>query len=608
MFDRITPAETILHGGRIATMDRGRPFVSSVAIAHGRILAVGDLEKLSVHRTDSTVMIDLHGATVVPGLNDSHTHVVREGLMYNMELRWDGVPSLGEALRMLKRQAERTPAPQWVRVVGGWSEFQFAEQRFPTLDEINAVSKDVPVFVLHLYTHALMNRAALRALGYTRETPDPPGGTIERDDRGEPTGLLIATPNAALLYGAIAHAPALSPSAKLNSTRQFMRELNRLGITSAVDAGGGGQHYPEDYDAIKELAGRRETTVRVAYNMFTNNPGKELDDFKSWDAMTAFGDGDDRLKVNGIGEVITYSAYDFENFVQPRPEISKNGLSDLREVMGWLVQHRWPVRLHATYDETISKYLDVFEDIEREFPFDGLHWFFDHCETISAMSIDRVARLGGGIAVQDRMAFAGEQFVERYGQDAADATPPIKSMIAAGVPVGAGTDATRVASYNPWVSLYWLVTGRTVGGYELWTSKNRLDRVEALRLYTQGSAWFSRDDEVKGTLTPGQYADLAVLSADYFTVEDEEIKRIESVLTIMDGDIVFAQGPFASLAPPPLPVEPDWSPVKEFGGAYIARAGTAAGGGGSMTMLANNLHIAGSSDIWSHGWGGACPC
>jgi predicted amidohydrolase YtcJ len=308
--------------------------------------------------------------------------------------------------------------------------------------------------------------------------------------------------------------------------------------------------------------------VRIAYSLFTNNPGRELDDYKSWDKITAFGDGDDRLKVNGIGEVIVYSAYDFENFVQPRPVIPDQGLKELREALGWLVQQRWPFRLHATYEETISEYLDVFEEIDRESPFVGLHWFFDHCETISKANIERVARLGGGIAVQDRLAFAGERFVERYGQEAADAKPPIKAMLAAGVPVGAGSDATRVASYNPWVSLYWLVTGRTVGGHQLWSESARLDRMQALRLYTQGSAWFSRDDQRKGALTPGQFADLAVLSSDYFSVDDEQIKAIESVLTVMDGEIVFAQGPFSELAPPPLPVEPGWSPVAEFGGAY----------------------------------------
>src|SRR6202453_2726503 len=218
-----TPAATIIHARRIATLDRAQPFVSALAIARGRVLAIGDFDGLAAHRTGATVMIDLKGRTVVPGLNDSHMHIVREGLTYNMELRWDGVPSLADALRMLRRQAERTPAPQWVRVVGGWSEFQFAERRFPTLDEVNAVAPDTPVFILHLYSSALLNKAALRALGYTRETPDPPGGVIERDNRGEPTGLLIATPSSVILNAATANLPALDHSAKLNSTRQFMR-------------------------------------------------------------------------------------------------------------------------------------------------------------------------------------------------------------------------------------------------------------------------------------------------------------------------------------------------------------------------------------------------
>jgi predicted amidohydrolase YtcJ len=281
----------------------------------------------------------------------------------------------------------------------------------------------------------------------------------------------------------------------------------------------------------------------------------------------------------------------------------------LRETLGWLVQHRWPFRLHATYDETVGKYLDVFETIDREFPFDGLHWFFDHCETISKANIERVARLGGGIALQDRLAFAGERFVERYGVQAADAKPPIKAMLSAGVPVGAGSDATRVASYNPWVSLYWLVSGRTVGGHELWSEPARLDRMEALRLYTQGSAWFSREEKRKGALTPGQFADLAVLSADYFSVDDEEIKAIQSVMTIMDGEIVFAQDPFSGFAPPPLPVEPDWSPIAEFGGAYVPRkAGASASGGGGPVASGVHLNVAASQEVWNHGWGGSCPC
>ena len=137
-----------------------------------------------------------------------------------------------------------------------------------------------------------------------------------------------------------------------------------------------------------------------------------------------------------------------------------------------------------------------------------------------------------------------------------------------GVPVGAGTDGTRVASYNPWVTLYWLVTGKTVGGTRLYPEGNRLDRMEALRLFTVGSSWFSRDEERKGAMVPGQLADLAVLSADYFSVPEEQIKNLEAVLTIVGGTPVYGTGPFAALAPPPPPVLPTWSPVATHGGYH----------------------------------------
>jgi predicted amidohydrolase YtcJ len=230
------------------------------------------------------------------------------------------------------------------------------------------------------------------------------------------------------------------------------------------------------------------------------------------------------------------------------------------------VEHRWPFRLHATYNETIERALNVYEEVNREIPFDGLHWFFDHCETITDRNIERVNALGGGIAVQNRMAFQGEYFVERYGSQQARRTPPIRRMLEMGVPVGAGTDATRVSSYNPYLSLYWLVTGKTVGGLRLYPEQNRLDRSEALKLYTLGSSWFSTEDGKKGALAPGQLADLAVLSADYFSIPEEEIRQLESVLTIVGGKVVYAAAEFSRLAPPDLPVSPGWSPVGSYGG------------------------------------------
>ena len=563
-----TAADLILFNGRVTTLSTPHPEASAVAVREGKFLVVGGDGEVLALRQPATRVIDLGGRRVIPGLNDTHLHLIRGGLNFNMELRWDGVPSLADALRLLKEQAARTPPPQWVRVVGGWTEFQFAERRMPTLDEINAASADTPVFVLHLYDRAILNAAALRACGYNRDTPDPPGGEIQRDRAGNPTGLLIARPNAMILYATLARGPKLPPDQQENSTRHFMREMNRLGLTSAIDAGGGFQNYPDDYRIIEELHRRGEMTVRVAYNLFTQRPGQEFDDFSKWARMTRPGEGSDFYRMNGAGEMLVFSAADFEDFLEPRPDLPAAMEQELTRVVRLLVEHRWPFRLHATYDESIGRFLDVFEAVNRDVPFDGLRWFFDHAETITERNLERVVGLGGGIAVQHRMAYQGEYFIDRYGADAARHTPPVGKMLQMGIPVGAGTDATRVASYNPWVSLYWLVAGKTVGGTPLYPEANRLDRMEALRRYTRGSAWFSGEEDKKGAIAPGQLADLAVLSADYFSVLEEEIKGIESVLTLVGGKVVYGAGEFTGLAPPALPVLPDWSPVKAYGGYH----------------------------------------
>jgi predicted amidohydrolase YtcJ len=527
-----------------------------------------------------------------------------------MELRWDGVPSLALALGLLKEQARRTPPPQWVRVVGGWTEFQFVERRMPTLAEINAVSPDTPVFVLHLYDRALLNQAALRVLGYTRDTPEPLGGHIERDKSGNPTGLLLAKPNALILYASLAQGPKLGFDDQVNSTRHFMRELNRLGITSCIDAGGGFQNYPDDYRVIEHLAGRDELTLRIAYNLFTQHPKEEYEDFAGWTKIVTPGQGNDIYKMNGAGEMLVFSAADFEDFLEPRPDLQPVMEAELKKVIGLLVEKRWPFRLHATYNESISRFLDVFEAIDRDIPFDGLRWFFDHAETISESNMERVRKLRGGIAIQDRMAFQGEYFVARYGSETGKRTPPLARMLDLGIPVGAGTDATRVSSYNPWVSLYWLVSGKTVGGLPLYDAENRISRTRALSLYTEGSAWFSGDAGKKGRLAAGQLADLAVLSADYFKVPEEEIKGIEAVLTIMDGKVVHGAEEFGNLAPPLPPVSPDWSPGRIVTGAYGKAHGVpSALAHCSACACGNPLHQHTHTVLGERGnWGIGCTC
>ncbi len=558
--------ELILYHGKVTTLDKQKSEVSAIALSDGVVTAIGNDAEILKLAGQGTQQINLQGKRVIPGLNDSHLHLIRGGLNYNMELRWDGVVRLADALMILKVQAERTPNPQWVRVVGGWSEFQFKERRMPTLAEINHAAPNTPVFILHLYDRALLNGAALKAAGITRESPDPIGGRIERDKKGNPTGMLIAEPNAMILYSTLAKGPKLPFEHQVNSTRHFMRELNRLGITSCIDAGGGFQNYPEDYQVIEKLHQEGLMTVRIAYNLFTQNPGRELADFQQWTKQINPYSGDGFYRHNGAGEMLVFSAADFEDFLQPRPDMPGKMEDELKDVVRFLVDQRWPFRLHATYNETIDRALTVFESVNKDTAFDGLRWFFDHAETVDEHNLERIKKLGGGIAVQHRMAFQGEYFVERYGKEAAQNAPPIRKMLDMGIPVGGGTDATRVASYNPFVSLYWLITGKTVGGLSLYRDNNRLEREEALRLWTQGSAYKSNEETVKGALSVGQYADLAVLSDDFMHVADEAIKAITSVLTVVGGKIVYAAEEFKSFDPPMPPPSPEWSPVAHYGG------------------------------------------
>ena len=311
--------------------------------------------------------------------------------------------------------------------------------------------------------------------------------------------------------------------------------------------------------------------MRIAYNLFTQKPKQEKDDFLRWTATAKYQQGDDYFRLNGAGEMLVFSAADFEDFRADRPELPPEMEPDLEGVVRILIQNRWPWRMHATYDETITRALDVFEKVNAEMPIGDLHWMFDHAETVSERSLERIARLGGGVAVQHRMAYQGEYFVERYGPRAAEATPPVAKMLEMGVKVSAGTDATRVASYNPWVALYWLTTGKTIGGLRITAEHQTLDRDTALRMLTENVTWFSNEEGKKGRIEAGQLADLAVLDRDYFSVPGDEIQDISSVLTIVGGRIVHGAEDFTSLAPPLPPAMPDWSPVRSFGG-YQKRA------------------------------------
>jgi predicted amidohydrolase YtcJ len=408
-------------------------------------------------------------------------------------------------------------------------------------------------------------------LNLNERTPNPPGGLIQKDVNGQPTGLLVAEPNAFILYSTLAKLPELTRSEKVNSTRLFMSELNRLGVTSVMDAGGGFQNFPDDYEITDSLSKSGQLTVRLPYYLFAQKSGSELQDYQKWVGMIdiAHQHGEDagpEYFVEGGGENLVASGGDFENFNKPRPELSSAMESQLKSVITLLVKKRWPFRLHATYNESITRFLNVIEEVDKEVPLDGLPWLFDHAETVSEENLRRIKALNGGISIQHRMAYQGENFVARYGKAAALNSPPIRKMLDLGIKVGAGTDGTRVSSYNPWVALYWLITGKTIGGNDYTAKENKLDRITALRLFTQGSATLIGQEKDRGIIKEGFLADLAVLNGNYLKVHAEQIKDLQSVLTILDGKIVYGQGEFSQIGPVRQKAIPAWSPVNYYGG------------------------------------------
>ena len=560
----------IIHNSQITTLDPGNPSATAVAIQHGRFVKVGTDEEILAMRGDGTHVIDAQGRRMIPGLNDSHSHYIRGGLAFNAVLRWDGVPTLADGLEMIRQQALRTPKGQWIRVIGGWTPHQFQEKRLPTPEELTDAAPHTPVYVQYFYSRAVVNQAGLEAIGFDENTQTPLGTRLEKGPDGKPTGLLIADPHPALLYKSIAALPALSSEEQINSTVHLFYQLARFGLTSVIDVGGGGQQYPKNYKTAEQLAEQAKFPLRVSYFLFAQTPGKEYSDFQEWVTMVPPNTNTDPLRedgyvIEGGGEYLVWDAADFENFMSPRPELNPDMAENLDKVVTLLVKNRWPFRLHATYDESITKILNVLEEVNRKTPFNGLRWSIEHAETLKESNIDRILALGGGVAIQDRMVFLGDDFLNRYGAEAASHTPPLRMLLDKGVPVGMGTDGTRGSSFNPWVGLHWLVTGETAGGAHLYGLGNLLTREEALRLYTVGSAWFSHEEQVKGRIAPGQYADFAVLSADYMKVPVEDIKNIESVLTVVDGNIVYGAQDYASLMPVLPPIQPDWSPLKHFG-------------------------------------------
>jgi predicted amidohydrolase YtcJ len=527
--------DTVLVNGKLVVYD-GAP-AQALAVRDGKIAAIGDATEIRALAGPSTRVIDLGGRTVIPGLVDSHIHAIRAGLTFATEAHWFGVRTLKEALDRLRAAAKTAPKGTWLVVAGGWTDRQFREDRGPTQAEIAAAAPDHHVYVQLLYSKALLSPGGAEALGIAGNSEWAARLIIERDRDGRPTGWLSGDNRAISdLFNLL---PRPTFAQKLEGTRAFFRALNSMGITGVSDPGGYNLELP-DYQPLFQVWRERGLTLRVRYSLSAPRPGRELEDFKALTQLLPMGFGDDWLRFNGIGENVTWGHYNNDNPSDAQKE-------QLYEVLRWAVSRGMGATFHWHNDRPAHHLLEVLARVNAETPIAKLRWSIAHLNDASPETLERMKAMGLGWLVQNAFYFRGEAFLGQRGADAARLAPPLASALRMKLPVGGGTDAHRVMAPNPFVSLQWMLDGKTISGVAMRAPQELPTRIEALRLYTQGSAWFSFEENARGALAVGQLADLAVLSRDYFSVPIEQIGGTVSLLTMVGGRIVFANGPYSAL-------------------------------------------------------------
>jgi predicted amidohydrolase YtcJ len=533
--------DTVLFNGKILTVDADFSVREALAVADGKVLATGtsdDMKKLADKRTR---LVDLGGRTVIPGLTDGHIHGVRAALTFGTEVNWIGVPSLQEALDKLRQAAKMQPPGSWIVVAGGWTEEQFSEKRRPTPQEVADAAPQNPVYIQHLYDWLLLSPKAIETLNIRGDEDVAPGGRLELGADGKPNGIVIAGGSA--LGRIFDRLPKPTLAQQVEGSKKFYREMNALGITGIVD-GGGVSMYPSSYQAVFKLWHDKELTVRVAYHLCAPKPGSELADLQNLTQLLPQNFGDDMLHFNGPGEILIWADW-------TDGDITPDGKAKLAELLRWAAAKGYTIQLHWNPDRTVHDLLDVIEDINRDIPIAKLRWTVLHLYNASEDSLKRMKSLGLIWGVQDGLYFGGERLQQEVGAERARDMPRIATALKLGLVVAGGTDAHRVSSYNPFVSLQWYLDGTTIGGVTTRGEAEAPSRRQALEMYTKNPAFMANDDGWRGTLEVGKAADLAVLTADYMSAPVKEIGKIRSLLTLVGGKVIYADGPFAALLPNP---------------------------------------------------------
>jgi predicted amidohydrolase YtcJ len=527
-----TPAlavDLIVHNARIVTLDQAQPFAQALAIDSERIASIGADADVLALAGGGTRMIDAGGRTIIPGLIDSHIHAIRAGLTFAQEASFEGARTIGEAMERLRMAGARDGGDSWIVVGGGWTAQQFAEDRRPTGAEIEAAAPGRRVYVQAFYRAAFLSLAAQQTLGVDAENP-PPGTIFERDDNGASTGWL--TGDVAAITALWERLPKPGLQEAMSSTRVFFARLNAYGVTGVIDPGGHNLAR-SDYAALFALWRQRELNLRVAFFASAQTKGAERADFERDLRFAPMGFGDRWLRFNGIGERVTFGMYNND-----KPDAAD--IAAFEDIAHLAARSGLAMTVHWNNQRSIGPLLDLFARVGRKFDLASLRWSVAHIHDAEPETLARLHQLGLGWLTQNAPYFAAPAFIRSMSASRRALVPAISSALEMGMKVGAGTDATRVMSYNPFIALQWLVDGRTIDGQETRAQNQRPSREEALRLWTQGGAWFAFAESERGTLSRGMLADFAVLTDDYFSVPTGQIGSIGSWLTVVGGRVVHA--------------------------------------------------------------------
>jgi predicted amidohydrolase YtcJ len=521
--------DTVLVNGKIVTVDDRFTIAQALAIKGERILKVGTTAEVEALRGPQTRVIDLAGRTVIPGLIDNHAHWVRAA--EHDELRFDGVTSRQQALKMLADRVHSVPAGEWIVVLGGWSEEQFTdESRGFSLEELDRIAPNNPVVLQAVYNHSYLNSVALIAAKIDAATPDPQGGRIEKDAGGKPTGLVRGAGGVAFVA---ARVPLQNQEAWLANTRKLVSYLNSMGVTAWLDAGGRGMGA-KHYEPYRYLADRGDLTIRLFWTTIRQpaTPAQvdavigEIRDLKPFQ-------GNDYFDNVGWGESVFAPVT--TQLLRIETNTRAEDLAQMRRLLLALAERGIYVNSHVEMSTAIDAFLNEYESINKERPIKGLHWSFSHLDQVSEAQLERMKKLGMTAQIHSRPLIQGALMHKVHGDKAWD-MPPFRRIQDSGIHWGLGSDATAVTTSNPFYTLSFAVTGRMIGGRAV--NRQTITREEALIAHTRSNAIFLFQEGNLGSLTSGKYADLLVLDRDYLTVPDSEIKDIRPLVTMVGGKLV----------------------------------------------------------------------